>query len=219
MNLGANGMNQTFKTGTEPKAPYYYITASLDLSGCTNGTYYFNEENSLAYANDPNFNKFIVVNENVIISEVMVYTNPALVLNEEVKECAFTIGGAANHSTSPVVVPWAAPAGSPPGVPPAFSGESLTADELNAGPVNYFGHEGGHFPYFYNGVADDPSSEYRFLAITIDSDLQFAGLNEKLVARSKRRARARGLRSLPSGPVVVDEGRVTVVLKLYPKEQ
>lgn len=212
-------MNQTFKTGTEPKAPYYYITASLDLTGCTNGTYYFNAENSLSYANDPNFSKFIIVNENVVISEVAVYTNPALVLNEEVKECAFTIGGAANHSTSPVVVPWAAPAETPPGVPPAFSGEALTADQLNAGSVNYFGHEGGHFPYFYNGVADDPSHDYRFLAITIDSDLQFTGLNEKLLARSKRRARARGLRSLPSGPVVVEEGRVSVVLKVYPKEQ
>jgi hypothetical protein len=219
MNLGANGMNQTFKTGIEPKAPYYYITASLDLAGCTNGTYYFNQENSLAYANDPNFSKFIIVNENVVISEVTVYTNPAVVLEDEVNECSFTIGGAANHSTSPVIVPWAAPAGTAPGVPPAFAGESLTAEELNAGSINYFGHEGGHFPYFYDGSGDDPSSEYRFLAITIDSDLDYAGLNEKLVARSRRRARARGLRSLPSGPAVVAEGRVSVVLKVYPKDQ
>lgn len=265
MNLSGNGINQTFKTGMEPKAPYYYVTASLDLTGLAYGTYYFNFDNDFAYASDPNYHKFVSIDENVMLSEVTVYTNPPLETDSTV---VFRVGGAANTVGAPVQIDWAAPAGYGPVAPPGYSGSMLSAEELNAGSVNYFGHEGGHFPYFTdNEMKEDLSNAYRFLAITLEpaedatknaasvspaapaaaaappapedllsrlaarvkavrypKSLTLSGQpSSELTARSKgatqRKITRRVPRSLPAGPGVIDQGRVTVILKVYPKDQ
>jgi hypothetical protein len=130
-----------------------------------------------------------------------------------------TIGGAVNNTTSPVVVPWAAPAGSGPESPPNFVGGPLTVDEINAGPVNYFGHEGGHFPYFENNSVPDLSTGYKWLAITIsNNNIQNLGLPQRRLTRYQRQL-SRRPRALPVGESVIEQGVVTVVLKLYPKQQ
>jgi len=237
MNLNANGLNKTFKTGTEAKAPYYYLTGSLDLSGCSLGTYYFNSDNDFSYANDPIYRRFISVDENVVLSEVTVYSNPPLAVEGEI-DLLVRIGGAANTTTSPVVVNWAAPAGNAPVLPPGYSGAPLTVAQVNSGSVNYYGHEGGHFPYYTDdSSAEDLSEGYRFLAITLEEDEgkavdepdQKALLQEgkslsdligraRLSAQPKRKGKG-PFRQFPSGNSVISEGRVTVVLKVYPKDQ
>jgi hypothetical protein len=252
MNLSANGINQTFKTGTEPKSPYYYLTASLDLAGLAYGTYYFNFDNDFAYASDPTYRKFVSVDENVVLSEVTVYTNPPL---ETESGVVFHIGGAANTNGAPVKVDWAAPAGYGPVSPPGYSGAFLSVAELNEGSVNYFGHEGGHFPYYTdNEMKEDLSNAYRYLAVTLEpaedvaksvapaaakvvsapaQDL-FSRLAERaksvryprvltMAARShaasQKKMTRRVPRALPGGPSVIDQGRLTVILKVYPKDQ
>ena len=239
MNLNANGLNKAFKTGTEPKAPYYYLTGSLDLSGCPLGTYYFNLDNDFSYANDPVYRRFISVDENVVLSEVTVYSNPPLVVEGEV-DLMVRIGGAANTTTSPVVVNWAAPAGNAPVLPPGYSAGPLTIEQVNSGSVNYYGHEGGHFPYYTDdSSAEDLSDGYRFLAISIEEDDRSVALDapdqkaavlmegkslSDLIGRARAsvqpKRKGKGpFRQFPSGNSVISEGRVTVLLKVYPKDQ
>lgn len=223
MNLGANGMNKTFWAGPKPAPPYFYVMAHLDLAGKAEGTYYFNYDNNFTYATQttPEYTKFIPIDQNLLISEVTVYSNPPLVLEDELIPVTLTIGGAANTTGGPVVVPWAAPAGEAPVPPPGFVGGPLTVDEVNAGSINYFGHEGGHFPYYLN-LAQNPdlSNAYKYLAVTISSEQDTQMLNAQAKARRLRRlnGRSRNARTLPSGPSVLSAGRLAVLLKLYPKE-
>jgi len=215
--FGDNGKNKVFKTGIPPSPPYYYIQASLDLSGRSSGTYYFNTDNNYSYDTIRDYPNFITIGDNVIISEVLVYSSPTLVAADPFAAISLTVGGAANATTSPVVVPWAAPAASAPVSPPGFVGGPLSISEVNGGSVNYFGHEGGHFPYFRNQnipPVTDFSTEYRFLAVTISSSTQ----NSLLQTERTRRRQLRG-RSLPTGDVVIESGSITVVIKVYPKEQ
>jgi hypothetical protein len=184
MNLSGIGINKTFRTIIPPGSPYFYINASLDLANAVyDGTYYFNLENNYNYAKSPSsYGQYHIFNDNVIISEVVVKTNPN-VLTVDDEKTFFEIGGAADFS-SPVSVLWAAPAAFgpytyPPAVvgQPYFNGFPLSEAELNAGSVNYFGHEAGHFPYFkkYNQstglLVDDASKSYKYLAVTIKTAL------------------------------------------------
>lgn len=221
--FGDNGLNRVFRNGIAPAAPYYYIQASLDLSGRSAGTYYFNYDNNYAYATAPDYKNFVLVDDNVILSEVLVYSSPDLVATGP--SVLLTVGGAASTST-PVVVPWAAPAGEAPVAPPDFVGGPLTVSQVNAGAVNYFGHEGGHFPYFLNRATppvEDLSTGYRYLALTVTTGIQeVLGEPESADDRSRRaaaRAARRRPRLLPSGPVVIESGSINVVIKVYPKEQ
>jgi hypothetical protein len=188
MNLSGIGINKTFKTILPPGSPYFYINASLDLANAVyDGTYYFNLENNYSYAKSPsNYGQYHILNDNVIISEVVVKTNPDILTVDDEKTF-FEIGGAADYS-SPVSVLWAAPAAFGPwNYPPSwngapyFNGYPLTESQMNAGSVNYFGHEAGHFPYFkkYNqanpnpatALVDDASKNYKYLAVTVKNDL------------------------------------------------
>lgn len=184
MNLSGIGINKTFKTILPPGSPYFYINASLDMANAVyDGTYYFNLENNYNYAKSPsNYGQYHILNDNVIISEVVVKTNPdILTVNDE--STFFEIGGAADYS-SPVSVMWAAPAAFGPwnyspsfAGAPYFNGYPLSESQLNSGSVNYFGHEAGHFPYFkkYNQatglLVDDSSKNYKYLAVTVKEDL------------------------------------------------
>jgi hypothetical protein len=257
MNLSGYGINKVFKTGINPAKPYYYITASLDLSNAVyNGTYYFNYDNDYQYANNRDYSRFISVDDNMILSEVVVYTDPDMVEYDAERGVYFSIGGAESVDGKPknaVKVYWAAPSdigvNNPPSEP-HYNGYPLTIDELNDGAVNYYGHEGGHFPYFLNneGTADT-SVKYRYLAVTItdtlptdpddprslvgeqevevkvesDVDVQpeapkgVVGPPDKSVKSSREKKVI--TRGLPSGEKAIVEGKLTVVLKIYPKTQ
>jgi hypothetical protein len=224
-------MNESSKAarfGPASRLPYQTVTASLDLAGKSDGTYYFNVDNDFSYANERDYNRFLQFDENMIISEVLVYSNPDVVPTDPENEPVFLIGGAENALSAPVSVPWAAPAGSPPVAPPGFIDEVLTMDDINGGAVNYYGHEGGHFPYFENGGTPDPSNKYKYLAVTINPVGRSRAVapvaaapeeEQRSTRRVHRRIRQARPRALPSGPVSVEQGRISVVLKVYPKTQ
>lgn len=209
-NLSGAEYNKTFKAGALPSPPYYYVSATLDLAGAVDGgIYYFNYDNNYDYASLREYNNYVIVDENVVISEVVVYANNDVVdaSGDPENVLDIWIGGSAHPSVGGgVQVLWAAPAGTAPGV-----GASFDVSELNAGSVHLYGHEGGHHPY------DSPNSNtYKFLAIEINPS-RFVEPRE-ISRAERRRIQARG-RSLPVGSTAISEGKITVVLKLYPKFQ
>jgi hypothetical protein len=210
MSLSGLESNKVFKTGSLPALPYYYVSATLDLAGAVyGGTYYFNYDNNYEYASVRDYSNYVVVDENVIISEVVVYANQDIVATDS-EAFDVKIGGASHPSVGGgVQIKWAAPAGSAPGL-----GDNFNESELNAGSVHLFGHEGGHHPY------DQPNSNtYKFLALQIVSPASESPEASRALSRAeKRKIRFQG-RSLPSGLEAVEEGKITVVLKLYPKFQ
>lgn len=187
--------NKTFKTGLLPSLPYQYITVSLDLTGAKNGdTFYFNLDDDFNYLYMRDYYQYIQITKESIIGEVIVWTDPIVtVLQETANGPVFTIGGA-QSTNSPVIVPYAAPSGFGPQVPPMFSGSELRTTELNANPINFFGHSAAKFPYGQdNNGNPDSQTNYRFLAITISSI------------------------DVPVGTVLINSGIVYVKLKVYPK--
>lgn len=169
--LSGIGSNLTFSNGIPPKAPYYYITAHLDLSGVHLGqneslTYYFNSDNSLVYLDSlvsPNYHNFHMIASNAVIGDVVLYSNPDLILSEGAN-LQFDVGGAdfdpANiqpETADPVSAIWAGPTG--------FTSDSVTAADINTGVVCYYGHEGGHDP----NVHDSDVDIYKYLAISIST--------------------------------------------------
>jgi hypothetical protein len=210
MSLSGLESNKVFKTGSLPAPPYYYVSASLDLTGAVyGGTYYFNFDNNYEYASVRDYSNYVVADENVIISEVVVYTNQDVVAVDS-ENLDIAIGGAAHPSVGGgVQIKWAAPSGNAPGM-----GGNFTESDLNAGSVHLFGHEGGHHPY------DQPNSNtYKFLA------LQIVGVDNenpeapRVLSRAERRKAKLQGRALPAGLQAIEEGKITVVLKLYPKFQ
>lgn len=110
MNLSGIGINKVFRTAIEPGKPYYYISGSLDLSGAVyGGTYFFNFDNNLSYATTRDYANFIMVDDSVVISEVLVYTEPDVdAVNPQSTWLA--IGGADYTAVDKSVkVWWAAP--------------------------------------------------------------------------------------------------------------
>jgi hypothetical protein len=88
-NLSGIGDNKTYRGSLPPREPYYYIRANLELAGQeANSTklFYFNKENSFAYANThkfayPNpdaYPGYYLLDEHSVIGEVAVYDNPEL---------------------------------------------------------------------------------------------------------------------------------------------
>jgi hypothetical protein len=185
------------RSNIAPAKPYYYVQASLDLSGARTGdTLYFNLDNSLSYLTKREYTRFIILNENVLLGEVMVRTRPVIELLEPTMESPhFWIGGAAD-TQSAVMIPWAAPATYGPIPPPGFSGRYLTLNEINANPINPFGHTSAVFPYGIdtNGQPNT-RADLRYLSISI----------------------------LPAQPTassetVIKQGTVEVTVKVYPKD-
>lgn len=202
--------NRTFKADSSSAAPYYYVRASLDLAGAVDGgVYYFNHDNNFNYASVREYNNYVVIDENSIIGEVVVYSNNDFVAADAENAPEFAIGGAAHPSVGGgVQVRWAAPAGSTPGL-----GADLTMNEVNAGSVHLYGHEGGHWPY------NQPNANtYKFLAVEVNPGQLAPQAGRDLTRSEKRKIRRIG-RSLPVGNLAVEEGKLTVVLKVYPKFQ
>lgn len=169
--LSGIGSNLTFSNGIPPKAPYYYITAHLDLSGVHLGdnnqlTYYFNSDNSLVYLDSlvsPNYHNFHMIGSNAVIGDVVLYSNPDLVLGEEA-DLEFEVGGAEfdpdniqPETADPVTAIWGGPTG--------FTSDAVNAADINTGVVCFYGHEGGHDP----AVHDSDVDTYRYLALSIYS--------------------------------------------------
>lgn len=232
--LSGIGSNKTFKTGLAPGAPYYYISAHLDLSGVIvpegGVTYYFNKDNNMSYMLTPftaglgyeSYHKFHMIDENAVIGEVVAYSNPNLA-NGTVgvgNELRFRIGGAMD-TTSPVLSPdtWGGATG--------FNAGSVNVADVNTGSVCYFGHEGG-------GANEDK----KFLAVTItEEELLLAPGSEPApeapadapapvdddiviveAPRSQRALKkAKALRV--ATPPSIASGSLYIVVKVYPKYQ
>jgi|688.fasta_scaffold174294_2 hypothetical protein len=206
MDFSGIGINKTFKSGQDPEQPYYYVSASLDLSGRASGTYYFTQDNNYDYAFNREYKRFIILDNNALISEVSVFANNDLV-EADGETPQFWIGGApAPSATSQVMVPWAAPSGDAPGL-----GSLMDSSDINAGAVHLFGHEGGHEPYYVS------PNNYKYLAISINPDVERGPGQERssLPKRSKRQLH----RGLPEGDPQLLEGKVSVSIKVYPKIQ
>lgn len=206
MDFSGFGINKAFKSGQEPGKPYYYINASLDLSGRAEGTYYFNADNNYEYALNRDYNKYHIIDENMIISEIAVFANNDLI-EVDGENPDFWIGGAPKPSTGlQVMVPWAAPSGSPSG-----AGDIMSVSDINSGSVHLYGHEGGNIPYALG------SQNYKYLAITINpnTSLPAESRSEVKAKRSKKQL----YRGLPSGDPLILEGKVSVSVKVYPKIQ
>jgi hypothetical protein len=225
MDLSGFGINKVFKTNLPPAAPYYYITGSLDLTGLTYGNYYFNLDNNFLYGSHRDYSRYLTLGDNLIISEVVVYSDPSILLLNEDAPVSFLIGGSSGPfgsmdpiDTRSVVVPWAGMAGLPAAVPPEFSWSPLSVDDINLGAVNYFGHEGGHFPYYTNLNGDpDTSNRYRYLTLTISEGVESVSSSSEPSTSRKRKKLSRGI--LPVGDSLFHDGRITVSLKVYPKFQ
>ena len=198
-----NQTHKVIRSNLPPQKPYFYVTASLDVSGMYAGdTLYFNSDNSTAYLNDPYYTQFVVINENCIIGDVLVQTDPPVLLRNDVPlnttpfapELLCAIGGA-ESLTSEVVLPYASPFGFGAQVPPRFAGSPLSLGQLNQNPVNYFGHTAARFPYgVTNDGVPDSRTNLNFLAFTLYANSMY-----------------------PAGTPLIASGRVYVKLKVYPK--
>lgn len=164
--LSGIGSNLTFTNGVPPKAPYYYITAHLDLSGAKvvdqegTLTYYFNRDNNLNYLNSQSegYYGFYQIDSNAVIGDVVLYSNPDFVENVP---RGYEVGGAEldplvldPELAQPVQVLWGGPTG--------FTSGPVSAADINTGVVCFYGHEGGHEPQDLQAV-----NENRYLAVSI----------------------------------------------------
>jgi hypothetical protein len=191
-------------------SPTPYIRAHLDLTGMRLGeTLYFNLDNARGpFPRD--YSRFIQIDKHNVIDEVLIRTDPLVELVDGLTvDPVFWIGGAPDLQSS-VAVPWAAPAGYGPIPPPYFSGKYLTVDELNAQPVNLFGHTAAVFPYGVDNTGTPDNRDHlRYLAVT--AALPPSAPEDTFVFRGRRR-------SLPVvPPKVVATGTLAVTLKLFPK--
>jgi len=174
----------TFTNGVPPKAPYYYITAHLDLSGTYLGqndslTYYFNKDNNLGYLDSlvsANYHNFHLIDSTAVIGDVVLYSNPDLVVGDN--PLVFEVGGAVFDPdvvqpdlVDPVTAIWGGPTG--------FTSGMVDSADINTGVICYYGHEGGHDPAAHGSDIN----EHRYLAVTIKPDeralAKNAGSDEK----------------------------------------
>jgi hypothetical protein len=233
MNSNGNSVNKSFKQHITTHPADLYISASLDLTGLGVGTYYFNNKNNFEYLTTHSNTSLIPIDDSYILSEVLVYTEPPAVLLDPELDVIMNIGGSLGPLTSipytqqPVAVPWAGSNGLLPPSPPEWSWSPLSVDDINRGVVNYFGHEGGHFPYYTDLNGDpDPINKYRYLAIDIgipdlgnvqSSEPSLRNKNRNML-KAKSKARRNRQPRLVGNPVF-ESGKITVTLKLYPKFQ
>lgn len=195
--------NKTFRSNVQAGAPYYYISAHLDLSGMDTGeTLYFNRDNSLAYKAKPDeYSKFITIDSSSVIGEVVVYANPDLTSEISTSVKNIKIGGAPSYTDSVSVV-WAGQTGSTPG--------NISINDINNGVVCRYGHEGGH------AVGDDEDNSIKFLAISIPPLVDELGLKASK-KYPKRIKLSRALKQIE--PTTIGSGTVYVVVKVFPKFQ
>jgi hypothetical protein len=133
--MSGTNSNKVFSTDLQSKQPYYYITAHLNLDGAevgalpNNYVYFFNVENNFNYLNPAlypdgpdSYPGFYPIDDQSIIGEVVVYSNPDLTYTYDgrtMEDLDFFIGGAYLPSISESVVEpldvWGGPTGNTPG--------------------------------------------------------------------------------------------------------
>ena len=235
--LSGIGSNKTFKTGVLPGAPYYYISAHLDLSNVVvpaqgEITYYFNKDNSLGYLLTPlsagvgydEYHKFHLIDSNSVIGEVVVYSNPDLVLGSGIlpgNGIEFRVGGALD-TVSPVLSgdEWAGQTG--------FASGPVNIADINTGSVCYFGHEGGGSTedkqylavsiYQYDVEAPNAAPESAPVPdAPAEEESPVVIVDESRSLRAARKAKAKNVRQVVSPSIA--SGSLHVVVKVYPKYQ
>lgn len=163
-NLSGIGDNKTYRGSLPPREPYYYIRANLDLSGqsANDKVYYFNRDNSFAYAdarkfaypNPDSYPGYYMIEDNAVIGEVAVYSNPDLVQSDAEGQWEYEVGGLYRPSSGSASIDvWGGPTGNSAG--------SLSADQIAEGQTCYYGSE----PLDPDYDAEDGSR--RFLGLKI----------------------------------------------------
>jgi hypothetical protein len=194
MSIDNTIFNLPYRSNLAPKNPYRYLTASLDLAGAINGdTLYFNLDNNVDYLTNRDYARYIILTQESIIDEVIAWADPVVVAQTTPNGPLFNIGGAETLSSA-VAVPYAAPIGFGPKIPPQFSGAPVNLASLNAKSINYFGHAAAKFPYGKtNALVVDPRTNLNYLAITVTNP------------------------DLPAQTPIVESGMVHVQLRVFPK--
>lgn len=250
MNSSGSQYNKAFQAVSTKNEPYYYISAHLDLTGLYTGEpsssnpyiVYFNKENNYNYLDTnlhPNIDEyggFYPIDDNSVIGEVTVYTNPDLEYTGLTVE--FDIGGAFKPSvaldTSPVnaiyrqsLDKWGGPTGN--------MANPITPSQLEDAQVCYYGRE-PEFPItspVYDpswGIRKFLALKYRIVSIPVitspEDEVRAEAKKAKLLAKkAKERVirprviytkRPRAFRELP-GEDEFTKGKVYVVVKVYPK--
>jgi hypothetical protein len=161
--------NRTFRTSISSQAPYYYLNADLDMVDVKVGeTYYFNSDNDFIYRTARDYNNFYTLDSSSIVDEVVVYAPVKLKASQETVYGPVLLIGGAQSTSSEVVIPYAAPTGYGPKVPPQFSGFPMRIADINSGSVNIFGHSAAKFPYgVTNYGVPDLRTDLKFLSVSI----------------------------------------------------
>lgn len=233
--------NSTFQTHSTESEPYYYISAYVDLSGLYTGEVdsnkpyivYFNQDNNYDYLNIERYHSpdeyggFYLLDDQSVIGDVTVYTSPDLVYTGVLSTLQFHIGGAYKPSValdpSPVdaihrhsIDIWGGPSGNTPG--------PILSSQLERAQICHYGRE----PQVPTTVVHEPEwGTRKFLALQYSINLDQPRLARSREHRERwirKLTQQRVLRSqfIPKSRVVEDEfidGRIYVVLKVYPKFQ
>lgn len=160
MNFAGLQNNTAFKATSKPDHPYYYISAHLDLTGLHTGQiietdpyiFYFNKENNFNYLDSrihPNIDEyggFYPIDDDALISEVVVYANPSIIYEGNIVDLNFEVGGvykpsiALREDLSPADLllahsmdVWGGPTGNIPG--------QISVAQLEDGQACYYGKE------------------------------------------------------------------------------
>jgi hypothetical protein len=221
--LSGIGYNLTYTNAVAAKAPYYYISAHLDLAGVilpqqeSDGiTYYFNKDNNLDYLNpllSESYHNFHTIDANAVIGDVVLFSNPDLVASAP-EDVEFVVGGAIFGE--PVSAVWGGPTG--------YTAGPVGVADINTGVICYYGHEGGHDP------ENDPSNQMdqKYLAVTIrpsggasraaapaaDSNKEAPVIVDEMLASIRARKRKQTRQIVNPD---ISSGKLHVIIKVYPK--
>jgi hypothetical protein len=215
--------NQTFQSSSSENEPYYTISAQLDLTQLGPETIiYFNRENNRQYLNLPNpdeYGGFYTIDQQSVIGEVVVYSNPDLVYSGLLSELEFQIGGAYKPSVTmdssifnithrQSIDIWGGPTGNHP--------SPITASQLYSAQVCHYGRT----PEFPTSAVYEPEwgiRKYLALKCTLNPDQpRLQRSPEHQVRWMRKRAQMRewlGSRDLNQ----LSKGQIYVVIKVYPK--
>lgn len=157
MDFSGHGDNLLFRSGQASVEPYYYISAQLDLSGknAKNKIYYFNKDNNFAYMSVRDYAGYYKIDENSVISEVVVYCSPDFAYSGTLSNLRFRVGGAyAPAVTSvladPAIQVWGGPTGNVPG--------PVSVAQLENAQSCHFGQEPDGLQKFLSVKLSDVSS-------------------------------------------------------------
>lgn len=210
--------NKTYRGSVRSKEPYYYIMAHLDLTNVEvdlneNNICYLNKENNFNYLKDPtNYGGYYTIEENAVIGEVTVYTNPDVVYEDVENSIYFSVGGVYNPSISMAEVSpdtsmdiWGGPTGNQPG--------SISATQLKDAQICFYGSG----PKEPDPITSHPSQTKKYLALMI-TDSAYTGTSSAKGKNVRVKPSAKHLARKPrvvGNNMTFESGRVFVVVKVY----